>query len=46
MLVYTISKVIISGLKKFDDDYAKKIVACGTDGASVMLGSKVVPYKE
>jgi hypothetical protein len=36
----SISKVIMSGLKKFDDDYAKKIVACGTDGASVMLGSK------
>ncbi|CAC5404060.1 unnamed protein product [Mytilus coruscus] len=36
----SISKVIMSGMKKFDDDYAKKIVACGTDGASVMLGSK------
>jgi hypothetical protein len=27
----------MSGLKKFDDDYAKKNVACGTHGASVML---------
>ncbi|CAC5403614.1 unnamed protein product [Mytilus coruscus] len=36
----SISKVIMSGMKKFDDDYAKNIVECGTDGASVMLGSK------
>ena len=27
-------------MKNFEDGYAKKVVAIGTDGASVMLGSK------
>lgn len=36
----SISKVIIAGMKIFEDGYAKKVVAIGTDGASVMLGSK------
>ena len=36
----SVSKVIISGMEKFDMNYSQKVVAVGTDGANVMLGKK------
>jgi hypothetical protein len=42
----SISKVIMSGLKKFDDDYAKKMLLVEHTELVLCLAQKVVPYKE